>query len=227
MTATLEILHFFTTKENWFFFVRDLWKTGWFVTLYGAIIACCRSKWNSVQINSAQFWPTKYHLHYTYESQIFSPQTVSNKSIISDSGRGFPFKDGFLSSAFLSALLICIKEIPSCYYCWVKQCNCIKRGDLIQNCFFIVQSRMSLGISQINLPEFVWFVPRFIGSKCKMPRILIFCLSLIIVSDLWFYQSTDKEKILMKAERFLKDQRIHWPKSHLKYSHTATNKNRY
>lgn len=102
-----------------------------------------------------------------------------------------------------------------------------KRGWSYAKLFFIVQSRMSLGISQINLPEFVWFVPCFIGSKCKMTRILIFFLSLIIVSDLWFYQSTDKEKILAKAERFLKDQRIHWPKSHFKYTHTATNKNRY
>lgn len=41
----------------------------------------------------------------TYSSQDLS-QTVSNTSIISDSGRGFPFKEGFLSSAFLSALLI-------------------------------------------------------------------------------------------------------------------------
>ena len=41
----------------------------------------------------------------TYSSQDLS-QTVSNKSIISDSGKGFPFSEGFLSSAFFSALLI-------------------------------------------------------------------------------------------------------------------------
>ena len=92
-----------------------------------------------------------------------------------------------------------------------------KKGWSYAKLFFIVQSRMSLGISQIKLPEYVWLVPRFIGIKCKMTRILIFFLSLIIVSDLWFYQSTDKEKSLTKAERFLKDQRTHWPKSHFKY----------
>ena len=41
----------------------------------------------------------------TYSSQDLS-QTVSSKSIISDSGKGFPFSEGFLSSAFFRALLI-------------------------------------------------------------------------------------------------------------------------
>lgn len=43
--------------------------------------------------------------HSTYSSQDLS-QTVSNKSMSSDSGKGFPFRDGFFSSAFFSAFSI-------------------------------------------------------------------------------------------------------------------------
>lgn len=45
----------------------------------------------------------------TYSSQDLS-QTVSNTSRISDSGRGFPFRDGLLSSAFCKALLTYEKQ---------------------------------------------------------------------------------------------------------------------
>ena len=46
----------------------------------------------------------------TYSSHDLS-QTVSNTSRISDSGRGFPFRDGLLSSAFCKAWLIYEKQL--------------------------------------------------------------------------------------------------------------------